>query len=184
MRLNELAGARDWLGVLALEREALALVRELREVHPGNAGTIYSILGHGFKGTGEYARAREMHEQDRAICEALGDRAGVARACGNLGNCYHNTGDYGRARELHEQCRAICEALGDRAGVATACGNLGSCYFRTGDYGRARELHEQRRDGGGAGGPRGGGDGVRQPRELLLEHGGLWARDLVLHGAV
>ena len=42
-----------------------------------------------------------MHEQAKAICEALGDRAGVARACGNLGLCYDSTGDYGRARELH-----------------------------------------------------------------------------------
>ena len=72
------------------------------------------------------------------MAEALGDRAGVATACGNLGNCYDSTGDYGRARELHEQARALCEALGDRAGVATVCGNLGCCYFSTGDYGRAR----------------------------------------------
>ena len=84
-----------------------------------------------------------MHEQARALCEALGDRAGVATACGNLGNCYDSTGDYGRAREMHEQHRAMAEALGDRAGVARACGNLGVCYYRTGDYARARELHEQ-----------------------------------------
>ena len=74
-----------------------------------------------------------MHEQRRAMCEALGDRAGVAAACANLGICYFSMGDYGRARELHEQCRATCEALGDRAGVATACGNLGNCYSSTGD---------------------------------------------------
>ena len=84
----------DWRGVVALEQEALALAREIREVHPGNAGTIYSILGLGFDSVGEYARAREMHEQRRAICEALGDRAGVAAACGNLGCCYYSTGDY------------------------------------------------------------------------------------------
>ena len=71
--------------------------------------------------------------QHWALCEALGDRAGVATACGNLGNCYDSTGDYGRARELHEQDRAICEALGDRAGVARACGSLGNCYQSTGD---------------------------------------------------
>ena len=136
---------RDWRGVVALAREALALARELRGADPGLAGKIHGILGLGFRNVGEYARAREMHEQHRAICEALGDRAGVARACGNLGNCYDSTGDYGRARELHVQHRAICEALGDRAG---------------------------------------GGDGVRQPRTMLLEHGGLWAGDLVLHGAV
>ena len=95
---------------------------------------------------GDYGRARELHEQHRAICEALGDRAGVAAACGNLGNCYGSTGDYGRARELHEQQRAICEALGDRAGVARACGNLGNCYFSTGDYGRAISYFTQQYD--------------------------------------
>jgi len=86
-----------------------------------------------------------MHEQHRAICEALGDREGVAAACGNLGNCYCSTGDYGRAREMHEQCREICEALGDRVGVAAACANLGFCHLSTGEYGQARELNQQAR---------------------------------------
>ena len=54
-------------------------------MHPGNAATIYSILGLGFMGVGQYARARELHEQHRAICEALGDTNGVGDACNNLG---------------------------------------------------------------------------------------------------
>jgi len=123
-RLAELEDADDWLGVVALEKEALALAQELRGAHPGWAGKIFNALGLGFRNVGEYGRARELHEQRKAMAEALGDRAGVAAACGNLGNCYFSAGDYGRARELHEQGRAICEALGDRAGVATACGNL------------------------------------------------------------
>ena len=94
-------------------------------------------LGLCYYSTGDYGRARELHEQARAIFEALGDRAGVKETCGNLGNCYIRTGDYGRARELYEQQRAICEALGDRAGVARACGNLGDCCLNSGDYGRA-----------------------------------------------
>ena len=61
-----------------------------------------------------------MHEQCRALSEALGDRAGVARACGNLGVSYNRTGDYGRAREMHEQHRAICKALGDSSEVHTS----------------------------------------------------------------
>ena len=66
-----------------------------------------------------------MYEQARAICEALGDRAGVARAWCNLGICYGSTGDYVRAREMHEKYKAMAEALGDRTGVAMACGTLG-----------------------------------------------------------
>ena len=143
MRLIELATAGDWLGVLAHEREALALAQELRGADPGAARAPLGILGAAFNGVGQNSRAREMHEQDKAISEALGDRAGVAVACDNLGSCYHSTGDYGRAREMHEQAKAISEALGDRAGVARACGSLGNCYFVAGDLGRAREMHEQ-----------------------------------------
>jgi tetratricopeptide (TPR) repeat protein len=83
-----------------------------------------------------------MHEQHKAICEELGDRAGVAAACGNLGNCFLGTRDYALAREMHEQHRAIAEAVGDRAGVARAYGGLGICYGLTADYTRAREMHE------------------------------------------
>ena len=144
-RLTELQDARDWRGVVALEKETLDLARELRGARPGLAGKIHGALGHAFHETGDYGRARELHEQARAMAEALGDRAGVAKACGNLGLCYHRTGDYGRARELQEQARAMAEALGDRAGVAKACGSLGDCYLSTGDHERARELHEQRR---------------------------------------
>jgi tetratricopeptide (TPR) repeat protein len=144
-RLFELQDAEDWLGVVALEKEALALARELWGADPGLAGKIHGILGLGYYRTGEYGRAREMNEQQMAVALALGDRVGVAKACGNLGVCHYSTGDYGRARELLEQDRAICEALGHRAGVAMACGNLGNCYKSTGDYGRARELHEQAR---------------------------------------
>ena len=97
-RLQELQDARDWRGVVALEKEALALARELRGADPGLAGKILSVLGHGYISTGDYGRAREMYEQVRAIAEALRDRAGVANPCGNLGNCYNRTGDYGRAR--------------------------------------------------------------------------------------
>ena len=40
-------------------------------------------LGTCYDSTGDYGRARELCEQARAIFEALGDRAGVAAACGD-----------------------------------------------------------------------------------------------------
>ena len=79
-RLFELQDSDDWRGVVALEKEALALAQELRGADPGLAGKILSVLGHGYIRTGDYGRAREMYEQRRAIAEALGDRAGVAGA--------------------------------------------------------------------------------------------------------
>ena len=65
-------------------------------------------------------RTREMHEQCKAICEELGDRAGVVGACGGLGCCYYSTGDYARAREMHEQCKAMAEELGNRKEIGRA----------------------------------------------------------------
>jgi len=143
-KLNELVAAGDWWGVVELEREALALARELRGADLGTKSEILNMLGICYYKTGDYGRAREMHEQDKAICEAMGGRR-MARACCNLGNCFRSMGDYGRARELYEQDRAISEALGDRAWVALACGNLGICCHSTGAYGRAREMHDQQR---------------------------------------
>ena len=55
-RLQELQDARDWRGVVALEKEALALARELRGADPETARAIHSVLGNGFLNVGEYGR--------------------------------------------------------------------------------------------------------------------------------
>ena len=143
LRLNQRQNARDWRGVAALEREGLGLSQELGAAGQFSAaGVLFNSLGIGLRHVGDYTRARKYHEQDKAICEVLGDRAGVARACSGIGSCYERTGDYGRARELHEQDKAICEALGDRAGVARACSGIGSCYQGTGELARGGVLLE------------------------------------------
>ena len=142
-RLSELFYVRDWQGIVALEQEALALARGLRGTDPGYAGTIYSWLGNGFLNVGEYSRAREMHEQSKAILEEMGDRLGMAQACGNLGNCCDAMGDYVTGIEMHENSKAIYEELGDRVGLAKSCGGLGLCYGNMGDFVQARKMHEQ-----------------------------------------
>ena len=83
--LKGLAREENWQGVVNLERELLALATTVRGAV---AAALHGLLGNAFQGLGKYARAREMHEKHKAMAEALGDRAGVAKACGNLGNCY------------------------------------------------------------------------------------------------
>ena len=125
-RLRELQTVNDWRGVVAIEREALALARELRDEHPRLVCAVYGALGIGLDQVGDHLRAREMHEQALAVSEKLEERNDEAAACANLGSNYHGTGDYVRAREMHNKALAICKALGVRAGVARACGNLGN----------------------------------------------------------
>jgi tetratricopeptide (TPR) repeat protein len=143
--LSKLEKKQDALGVLRLERKALALADKLRDDDPETAGCILNVIGISHYRTGSNARAYEVLKQQKAISEAHGDLAGVAAACGNLGLCYFRIGEYRRALELHEQDRALCEALGNRVGAALACGNLGLCHEHMGDYVRARELHERHR---------------------------------------
>ena len=142
-RLFELQDADDWLGVAALEQEALAFVREKRVEHPRLVTAMHGILGLGFAGIGNYGRALEFHTKGKAMYEELGDRAGIAKECGNLGNCYHSMLDYSRAREMYKKDMEICESLGDSEGMARASCNLGCCYDSTGDYRQALELYEQ-----------------------------------------
>lgn len=144
-KLFELEDAGDWLGVVALKSEAMAVAAALRETQPGLAGRMHNVLGVGFESTGDYASACEVYEQHRSISTAKADLAGVARACANVGLCYHRMGNYAEAIQLHEECRETCSKLADSEWEARACGNLGNCYFSIGDYRRARELHELHR---------------------------------------
>ena len=125
-----------------LERAALALARDVRSairalrVRP-------RAFGLGIQSKGKDARAIELHAEQKAMAEALGDRAGVETACCNLGKCYAHTGEYARAIELHAEHKEMAEELGDRAEVEAACGNLGNCYHSTGEHARAIELHAE-----------------------------------------
>ncbi len=69
------------------------------------------------------ARALQLHAEDKAISEELGDREGVARACGNLGTCYDSTGQYAQALELHAEFKAyVCSASRvQRSPLAPGC---------------------------------------------------------------
>jgi len=142
-RLVELEDADDYLGVVALELGSMEMVRDVREAEPGTASRVLGVLGRAFKATGQYARAKSLLEESKAIAEELGDLTGLAVVCANLGVCYARMRDHARSREMHEQEKAIWEKLGDRAGVATACANLGACYFLTKDYARALVLLEK-----------------------------------------
>jgi hypothetical protein len=63
---------------------------------------------------GQYARALEMHAENKTILEELGDRTRVVAACSNLGLCYFRTGQYAQALALHSEAKAMSDELGDR----------------------------------------------------------------------
>ena len=65
--MNELQEAADWRGIAALEREALALARDVRGASPSLAGGIHSMLGTAYQSLADFSRAIEYHTQHLAI---------------------------------------------------------------------------------------------------------------------
>ena len=70
--MGELHKAADWRGIAALEREALALARDVRGAHPSLAGVIHSMLGIAYGSLGDFSRAIEHHTQRLAIAKEIG----------------------------------------------------------------------------------------------------------------
>ena len=79
-------------------------------------------LSHG----ATYGREREMHEEDRVICEEPWDRAGLAKACGNLGNCMCSTGEYMKAISYLKMEYGVAKELEREKERASAAMNIGA----------------------------------------------------------
>ncbi len=132
-------------------RHAKVVLRALGEPVEGLRRTrLLNNLAAVYWSTGDYDRARELHERALDIRrKTLGEEhPDVANSLNNLALVYLATGDYDRAREFHERALDIRrKTLGEQhPGVALLLNNLGNIYRATGDYDRAREFHERALD--------------------------------------
>jgi len=91
----------------------------------------------------QYDTAIELHEQSRAISEELGDRAGVGRACCNLGLCYESLRQFDTAIGLLEKAKTILQEMFQRADEAKAWAALGRCKTALGEYAQAITCHTE-----------------------------------------
>jgi DNA-binding CsgD family transcriptional regulator/Tfp pilus assembly protein PilF len=92
-------------------------------------------LGHGTT-----PPAAERYRESLALCEQLGDEAGVAMASNDLAEIARGAGDLESATALYERALALWRALGDASGVARAAHNLGHTLRAGGEPERARAL--------------------------------------------
>jgi tetratricopeptide (TPR) repeat protein len=141
--LDELQAVDDWRGIAALERETLALARDVRGVDPGMAGAIHRILGNAHYSLANFSQAIEYQTQALAIAKEVGDRAGEGMAYANLGSAHYSLGDFSKAIEYHTQDLEIAKEVGDRAGEGRAYGNLGCAHESLGDCSQAMKYHTQ-----------------------------------------
>ena len=144
--MDELQAVDDWRGIAALERETLALARDVRGVDPGMAGAIYSTLGNAHDSLGDFSQAIKYHTQDLEIAKEVGDRAGEGKTYANLGCAHQSLGDFSQAIKYHTQYLEIAKEVGDRAGEGGAYGGLGCAHESLGDFSQAIKYHRQRLD--------------------------------------
>ena len=116
-RLDDLVSKQDWRGLVAMEDEA---GRVARQAPLDVAGEMYTRLGDRCERMGEYARLIALHEEHKKTAEEVGDRAGVGRACGNLGQCYSAICDFEQAVAYCNKNYEIARELQVKAHEVTA----------------------------------------------------------------
>ena len=123
---------------LRIQSEALARDTE-RKSTPIRAKLLARSAGFAL-GMGDYATALPYLEESLAVCRAVGDAKGVARALGGLGVVAMYQSRLEDALRISEESLAAYEQLGERRGMAMAIHNLASVEWALarGDHGRAR----------------------------------------------
>jgi len=136
--------ARNWRGLVALEETPGAAAAQFRETRPDTAILVFRMLGLSYKSLGQFATGIQLHEQERAIAEQVGDREGCVMACDNLGMCHDALGHFEKAIGLYGQAQAMEEEARDGRS-AERCINLGISYRNMSDHKTAIKLLEEAR---------------------------------------
>jgi predicted ATPase/DNA-binding SARP family transcriptional activator len=92
---------------------------------------------------GDYAAARELHQQSLNIFRKLGNRSAVAASLANQGTAAYSQGDYGAARTLLEESLNIHRELENRSGIASTLQSLGQLFLAQTDYASAWTCFEE-----------------------------------------
>jgi tetratricopeptide (TPR) repeat protein len=132
-----------WQDYLAWANRALPMVR-YQGLQKEERGLLIK-LGFAYKSLGEHNKALDYFQQARPLCEAVGDRAGLAVTLNNIGASYDALGERDKALNYYQQARPLCEAVGDRAGLAGTLNNIGAVCDALGEHDKALDYYQQAR---------------------------------------
>ncbi len=93
-------------------------------------------------GTGNYERARALHEESLALSREVGSRRGIALGVSNLGEVAYYQGDYEAAKAYCEESLQLTREARDLS-FGVYLNNLGEVMAILGDYERAESLFEE-----------------------------------------
>jgi tetratricopeptide (TPR) repeat protein len=148
----------DFSKAIAYQTQHLAIAKEVGD--RAGEGRAYGSLGTAYRSQGDFSKAIEYHTQDLAIAKEVGDRAGEGTAYGDLGTAYRSQGTTRSTWRLQRRW-----ATG--RGRARRTGTSASRMIRRGLQQSHRVPDAAPGDCKGGGGPGGGGQGVREPRQRI-----------------
>jgi predicted ATPase/DNA-binding XRE family transcriptional regulator len=108
----------------------------------------------------DYAEARPLVEEAKALFAASGDRAGLVWSIGRLGAIAREQGSYDKSAELHREALRLAQEAGDDHDAAVQLNYLCFLAWLSGDLDTAEKL---------------GPDVLRRMRELGDQEGVIWA---------
>ena len=100
-------------------------------------GNILSNIGLVYKNLADYDQAVAYQEQALGVYQAMGNKAGIARALANMATLYDLTGSPWKSIAYYEQALAINEQIGEKRRIASDYTNLGVVYRGIGEYAKA-----------------------------------------------
>ncbi len=106
---------------------------------PASSADELVALGIDAQKSHDFEQAIALYKQALAIYETLGDRAGMARATGNIGTALYAIGQNVQALEQYQRALALYTELQDVVGKGIVVGRIGSVHFSAGDFSQALE---------------------------------------------
>ena len=147
------AWARELVGSALLEvnrhEEAAEEYQQARALHRergdrvGEARTVDQLGSAIRQMDGQLESSATAHAEALAICRAIGDLPGEAKATFHLGLTRYEAADYQEAIELHRHAAEIFGAIGDPLGRQTAILCMAAAQQALQDYGATITSYEQ-----------------------------------------
>ena len=142
-RADEAEKQHNFVEVEQLASEA---IHKLGSLVPNEQGTILSaratlLLGVAATSQRDFSLARERLDAARVLSESVADKAGIARAMGEIAIVYHHLLDIPHALSYLNKSLAILEELGDWYAVAAKLYNIGNIHSELGNCANAMDFY-------------------------------------------
>ena len=143
---GDLGDAYEKQGELVKATDYMLRALELVQAAPGAVQPIVlrllTALGRNVLRNRELDRAERFLGQALELAEQLGDKAGAAKALGNIAGVWHARADYAKALDCANRALALSRELGDLIGIARQLTNIGTLASLTGDLAAAERSYD------------------------------------------